>query len=125
MAKTGFIFTKTGSSVVTYEDSYEFISKNVDGYIERVPISVFDARHIDVWVNEEGKFRSDLKPTAVMVHNGKAVDYLVGNIVFTKSNKRGETISLTKNDVMFIQDTLISSGWFISPKYGTLLMLKY
>lgn len=125
MPKTGIVFKKTGVSVETYEDSYKFISSNVDGYIERVPISVFDAKHIDVWVNEEGKFRSDLKPTAVMTHEGKFVDYLIGNIVFTKSNKNGDTISLTKKDVSFIQDTLISSGWWYSHKFGTLLMLKY
>lgn len=97
-------------------DSYDFISTNVGGYIERIPIRDLDSRNIDMWCNEDGKF-TDLQTSIVLAHDGKAYDFVVGNVVFTK-NDDGETTSLTDDDVKFIKNKFDHDGYYIDMKTG-------
>ena len=117
----GMVFAEGVLKTAEYEDSYEFIRENVDGFIEHVTIPMFDEKGIDVWVNEEGKFREDLFPSAVMTFKGKIYDYLIGNLVFTRCGKDGETVSLTEEDVKFIKKSFKSAEYLIDFASGNLL----
>lgn len=93
------------------EDSYDFIKSNVDGFIERVLLRDLDERNIDMWVNEDGKFR-DLETTALLFYEGKIYDEIVGNIVFTR-HEGEETTSLTDDDIKFIKEKFNSDGFYV------------
>ena len=121
MENKGIIYNPIdGLTVKTYDNSYKFLHDGVGGYFERVPISMFETKHIDVFVNEEGKFNG-MKHSAVMLYKGKPYDYLMGNLVFTKCDRRGNTVSLTDKDIDFIKKTLDSTTYLIDFSNGTML----
>lgn len=99
--KNGSLEVKSGYD---NSNSYEMISGNVGGYIERLPcIREFEKRNIDIWVDEEGLLKS-LPVTAIVVKNEEVVGVIKGNIVFAKgSPKTGRTLKLTDKDLDFIQ----------------------
>lgn len=95
---------KDGFHVKNYTDSYEFIRTEVDGWIEHINLPVFDERHIDVWLNEEGKILG-LEPTIALFNKKDLVDVVVGTIVFTRYNDDGETLPLSTEDIAYIIHT--------------------
>ena len=112
------IFDGLELTVKDYTDSYDFISSTVGGYIERVPMDSLG--DIDLWVNEEGKY-SDLPITAVLKFKEKVIDYIQGNLVFTKHDGEGETISLDADDIKKIKDKFNNDGFLIDFKTGNLI----
>ena len=90
-----------------YESTYDLLRSNVDGYIERVCfLEEFNKRGIDVWINEEGKLEN-LAPSIVIADkNGKILDYLAGDIVFSRVNEETETVPLTNEDICWIKRVL-------------------
>ena len=102
-----------GLHATKYADSSSFIHNMVGGYIELVPNTYFDKKGIDVWCNEEGKFMN-LKPCVALAHQGKIFDIVVGNIVFTRCNDEGETVSLTDEDIEYINNWYDTCDWHIS-----------
>ena len=88
----------------------EFLQQSVGGYIERVAFDEeFDRRNIDMWINEEGKFNGNFKPTFIVVEKeepGKILDIIMGDVVFTSSNEEGETIGLNDVQIQYIKSKL-------------------
>ena len=120
MAK-GLIYNGYRFKVVDYDKSYDFLHDSVDGYFEHIPVTALDKRSLDMWCNEEGKFRDDLEPTLIMTNRGKPFDVIVGNIVFTRTNNEGETISLTDDDILYIKDLFKKAPSLIDFDKGLLL----
>ena len=102
-------------------DSYDFLRESVEGYIERIPLRDLDERNIDMWCNEEGKFR-DLETTILLNYDGKIYDNVVGNVVFTK-NKDGETIGLTDDDIKYIKNKFMDDGYYIDLKNNKMIQV--
>lgn len=92
-----------------YESTYDLLRSNVDGYIERVCfLEEFNKRGIDVWINEEGKLEN-LAPSIVIANkNGNILEYLAGDIVFSRVNEKTETVPLTNEDIYWIKRYLES-----------------
>lgn len=88
----------------------EFLQQSVGGYIERVAFDKeFDRRNIDMWINEEGKFNGNFKPTFIVVEKEepeKILDIIMGDVVFTSSNEEGETIGLNDVQIQYIKSKL-------------------
>lgn len=78
---------------VEIENSLKALQKEVDGYIEALPIG----DNFAIIVNEEGKIIG-LPLSLVLVKNGKMVDQIVGNVIFCKT-KDGGFKSLSKKDI--------------------------
>lgn len=86
-----------------FEDTLEFLQSMVDGHIEHFIIDKeLDARKIDMWINEEGKFRADFTPTFALTYQGEFYDAILGPCVFTRYNNKGETLGLSPDDVSFV-----------------------
>ena len=85
----------------------EFLQQSVGGYIERVAFDEeFNRRNIDMWINEEGKFNGNFKPTFIVVEKEepeKILDIIMGDVVFTSSNEEGETIGLNDVQIQYIK----------------------
>lgn len=71
----------------------------------------------DLVIDENGKFKSNNIKTLVIVKNSHIMDYIVGNIIFTKSNNNGDTIGLSNYDIINISSWLKNSEkFFINSK---------
>lgn len=92
-----------------YESTYDLLRSNVGGYIERVCfLEEFNKRGIDVWINEEGKLEN-LAPSMLFIDKyGNIAEYLAGDIVFSRVNKKTETVPLTNKDIYWIKRYLES-----------------
>ena len=94
------------------ESSLEILQKEVDGYIENVTGYFPWAAEagIDAWGNDEAALlgldisclvvRSDFPPE----HPYRFITWLRGNMVFTRFNEDGDTISLTEQDKELIKE---------------------
>lgn len=100
--KKGMVYTPAGLKVVEYDDSYDFISTGVGGYIELVPCDRLSKANIDMWCNEEGKLWNFDKMIALS-YEGNVYDFVVGNVVFTRHSKDGKTLSLTDKNIELIK----------------------
>lgn len=111
-----------GLTEMTYNDgeSYEFLRNAVGGYLQLVPNTYFDEKGIDLWCNEEGKL-NDLPCCAALVSENKVFDIVVGNIVFTRANDMGETVSLTDEDIDYIKDWYNSTTWHVDLARGLMI----
>jgi len=106
MNKRAVIITPTGEkSVVEFnkDTAYGIFRTALDGYVQVVPLP-FEGKEIDLWVNEDGKFRGDLEfnPIATRLWEQAygQTDYIVGTAVFTNGTDRhGHTLGLTKEQV--------------------------
>ena len=105
-----------------YDKSYEFLKDSVDGYIDHLVLPVFGKKHIDMWVNDEGKLLN-LEPSMVLTHDGKPIDVVVGNIVFTRYDDEGDTLSLEPDDITYINDVLDNVDYLIHSFNGKMMML--
>ena len=106
------IFDGRGLTIEEYDgDSLEFLQKSVGGYIERIPLRSLDNKKIDMWCNENGKLIG-LPLTLMLFYQGKILDGIVGNVVFTKTNDDGDTISLTEKDIKYIKKLFSESPRF-------------
>ena len=76
-----------------------------------------------MWCNEEGKFDNDLEPTMALTCDGKIYDYLVGNLVFTRTDGKGNTTTLTDDDVKYITSLIEKAPFTIN--YGVVKCLDY
>ncbi|EJR09172.1 DUF3846 domain-containing protein [Bacillus cereus] len=85
--------------VVEVENKLEVFQKIVDGYIERVGITP----KIDLWCNDEGLFREDLKLNVLILHKGEAFAYIKGNVYFASYDDEGNTISLSDEQIQELQ----------------------
>lgn len=103
-------------------DSLEFLQSSVDGYVDGLYVGDF-GKGIALWINDEGKFRSDLEPSALLMYKGKVYDYVVGNIVFTGIDEEGETTSLTDTQIKCIKNAFKKFQYQLDFKHGLMLPL--
>lgn len=90
-------------TVVPFNDKLEYLQSLVGGLIEHYVIDRdLDAQHIDMWIDDEGKFKSDYKPTIALLYNGELYDVIMGNCVFSKYNSEGETLGLNVDEVSVV-----------------------
>ncbi len=75
---------------ITFPEGYAQIQLLVEGSFEYV--GLFE--DADVIVNEEGKLNGSA-PNRFLLHDGKLVDILFGNILLTDSDSQGNTVSLS------------------------------
>lgn len=101
-----------------YENTYQLLSQNVGGYIERVGyIKALEEKGIDLWINEEGKL-FDLLPTVAVENKGELVDVLPGNLVFARCDDEGRTLPLSDEDIQFIKKMFTSQRGIIEYTNG-------
>lgn len=92
-----------------FVDGLEALQKQVGGYIEHFNIAEdLYQSHIDMWIDEEGKFK-DYKPTFALCDNDhNVIDVIFGNCVFTRFDDQGETLGLDQEDIEYIGSWLKS-----------------
>lgn len=86
--------------------SYEFLSGAVEGLIECVYLPSLD---MDMWVNEEGKINNlpiNETATVIFFREFNYLDRICGNVVFTASNKNGDTVGLSKKQIEQLKELL-------------------
>ena len=89
------------------ETGLDALQNEVQGYIE-IPF-LSEKLHdnlIDMIINEEGKFIDGLKVEIAVVHQGKIVDLVFGNVVFASFDMEGNTIGLTEEQIEFVKQEL-------------------
>lgn len=114
MSKTYFIVLKDVSpggllelKMEKFDDTLETLQRLVDGTIEHFVIDdELDEHFIDMWINDEGKFREDFKPKFALFHDGKLYDVIVGPCVFTMYDLEGETHGLTEDAMRRVREFL-------------------
>lgn len=90
-----------------FYDGLEYLQKLVDGHIEHFVVDdKLDDLYIDMWINEEGKFREDFRPSFALVHDGKLYDVIVGPCLFTKYDDQGETHGLSLDEMNHVIEYL-------------------
>ena len=90
-----------------FNNDLEYLQGLVEGYLEHYVIDDgLDRLHIDMWINEEGKFQEGLKPTIALTHEGQLYDVIMGNCVFSKYNEAGETLGLNPKEMCIVIDWL-------------------
>jgi len=93
--------------MVKFNDSLATLQKLVDGHIEHYIIDdELDSHKIDMWINEEGKFREDFKPVFGLFYDGKLYDVIVGPCVFSKYDNQGNTLGLNDDDMYQVREFL-------------------
>lgn len=81
----------------------------VGGYIEIPFLSeTFFKNEIDMIINEDGKFIEGLKPEIAIIENGtyKLLDIVYGNCIFASHDDEGETVSLTEEQAIIVENEL-------------------
>ena len=90
----------------TVGDSYGVLKSAVEGWIECVHLA---SMGIDMWVNEEGKIYNlptNEFATILFFREFNVVDRICGNVIFTSSNKHGETVGLTVKQIEQLTELL-------------------
>lgn len=93
-----------------FGEELEYLQSLVGGYLEHFIIDRhLDDLHIDMWIDEEGKFKTDqYKATwSLCDHDGTVYDVIFGNCVFSKYNDEGETLGLTQDEVNIVIQFLL------------------
>lgn len=70
-------------------------------WVERAYVNeFFDKAKVDVFLDEEGKLKSDLLPSSVLIdRNGSIMDVYFGNLLFVGNNTRGGSVGLTDKQI--------------------------
>lgn len=76
----------------------------VGGYVERVAGGFLEQHGIDVWCNDERRLR-DLPYSLTIAANGYLID-IFGTVLFTRADGRGETVTLSDEDVSLLGECL-------------------
>ena len=92
------------------EDAYEVSRDFIGGYLELVAMPDLNEHDIDMFCDEEGKLKG-LKPTIILVNGRMYLDTIVGNVVFSKHDDEGNTISLDDEDIKLIRDKFDNDGF--------------
>lgn len=89
-------------------------SDTLQGYYEALDCNTFDiatrkigSKYYDIFCDDEGLFKDSPIVSAISL-NGEPM--LVGNLFITRTNKEGETISLTQDEINEIESNIIYLG---------------
>lgn len=100
--------TKYGMNVdiEPFKSDLKSLQNAVGGTIEHFYIDPdLTDQYIDMWIDDEGKLKG-LDPVFLLLNNGKPVDMIVGNCVFTKYDKEGNTYGLSDHDMAIVREWL-------------------
>lgn len=80
------------------------MQKVVGGWLEALSIWEKGYRRITIWLNGHGKLNS-LPTNFVIVRkdNGKLLDVVMGDVLITSSDKDGDVVGLTDEELNFIR----------------------
>lgn len=100
-------------SVEDMELNLESMQKFVEGSIE-IPYLTkeLDEKGIDVVINSEGKITHRDSPNIIIIDNknGKIVDIVCGNVLFTSHDEEGKTIGLNDKQVIYLEKTIFNGN---------------
>lgn len=65
-------------------------------------------KKIDIYVNDEGKIEG-LEPSILIIKDNEILDYIVGKCVFTSTDSEGNTVSLNKDQVLYLQKNVFAN----------------
>ena len=89
-----------------FSEELSALQKQVGGTIEHFYIDEeLTNNHIDMWIDDEGKLKN-LKPTMLLYHDGRLVDYISGPCVFTRYDSDGITYGLRDEDMEKVRQFL-------------------
>lgn len=98
-------------------DSLGVLQEHVQGYVECVDVGTATTTKpgVDMWLNEEGKFRADFAQNerAQLLWNlafGAGSDYIMGPAVLARHDDEGETIALSEDDITELRATFDTLG---------------
>jgi hypothetical protein len=84
---------------------YEMMKKEIDTrVVEHLTVRV-GKKNFDAWICEEGLLRN-LKPEAIMMHNGEPYNHLAGTVLLSKTDKTGYACGLTDDEVKYVVENL-------------------
>lgn len=100
------------------ETGLDALQKEVEGYIEIPFLSEkLYNKGIDMIINEEGKMIDGLQVEIAVVHQGRILDIVFGNVVFASHDDEGNTIGLTEEQIQFIMQELNTQAIIERGKY--------
>lgn len=112
MSQTYFLRIKSvGPGVIdmsmdSFSEELKALQNQVGGTIEHFYLHEYlTKRSIDMWIDDEGKLKN-LKPSILLFHDGKMIDYISGNCVFTRFDDEGNTYGLTDDDMRDVREFL-------------------
>lgn len=82
-------------------NTLESLQKEVQGYIEPLPIEIKEGKNIIIIMDEEGRLRNDL-PTLFIAPEPRDKTYQIpiyGDILITAHDEEGEMASLTQAEI--------------------------
>lgn len=112
MEQIRVIIVEAGNPVIKVVDKFDHSLENlqefVGGYIEAIRVN----DSITIWINEEGKLQ-ELEPNFYLVNqNRDSYDIVVGDALIAGTDKEGETVSLTDQEIEEVQKRFISRVHF-------------
>ena len=107
--------------ILQVENSLETLQELVGGYIESVHVSKsLNGNYIDIIVNEEGRLLG-LDVSAIIYAHDVIIADLCGPIIFTSHDETGETVSLTNEQIDYLQQICVSQETML----GKLINIPY
>lgn len=88
------------------KEKLQFYYNNIHcNYIDMLSIKINNTCY-DIIFDDEGKLNSNKITSLAFIHDNKIIDFIVGDILFCKSNEDGETIGLKDIDIKNIIEYL-------------------
>ena len=85
--------------VVPFDDELSYLQNLVGGLIDHCSwFKELNDHFIDIWIDDEGKIK-ELEPTLIITKDHNVIEYLAGNLVFSKYSADGETYGLTLDEI--------------------------
>ena len=66
----------------------------------------FNGKYLDIYCDDEGLFKEDNQIAIVTMSEDKIVEQIVGNVFITSHNSKGDTISLTEDEIKLVLSTI-------------------
>lgn len=102
------VYSNGEKKITEIKNHFKEFQNLVDGYFEVSYLSKkLSEQGICIYINEEGKLL-DLEPSILIVKDNQLLDYLVGTCVFTAYDGNGETISLSEEQILFLEQNVFN-----------------
>jgi len=66
----------------------------------------FNGKYLDIYCDDEGLFKKDNQVAIVTMSEDKIVEQIVGNVFITSHDNKGNTISLTEDEIKSVLSTI-------------------
>lgn len=96
----------------------ENMQKVVGGWLEAIFIREKGYRRITIWLNEHGKLNG-LPPNFAIVRkgDGRLLDVVMGDVLISASDKDGDVVGLTDEELNFIRKSFHTNRVILSPVF--------